>query len=258
MRTNKMAATLSLVVSPLLVAQQSAREAGSVRLPKDTAIHLKLDQDVSSATIHEGNRVRYIVTEDVVAGGVAVIPAGTAVFRRVSTVVSSSPGKSCGNENNGWFALSDVVLLPGSQARMKLTLLPPNAFPKEPKSAREKALMVAMAPLEIPVLAILAAAPIVLIPFGIASGIHDSLHRSPAAPAAPAVQTQPALPSSSPAATAPSAPSPCPAATHEEEWKASEAKVETYYLVHGQTVRAIPPSATSEPEASPEVNKEVQ
>jgi hypothetical protein len=168
---------LCICLAPLLVAQQADTSPDTVRLSKDVAIHLKLDQDISSATVREGQNVRYVVTDDVIADGVVVIPAGTAVYRKVATVQRSESGKSCGSEINGWFALDDPTIRSSNGRPIKLTLLPPDAFPKKPMSPREKALLVLAVPLQIPAFAILVAAPIVLIPIGIASGIHDSLHK---------------------------------------------------------------------------------
>jgi hypothetical protein len=82
-------AVLCFILCPLVVAQQSTTDPSSVLLPKDTAIHLKLAQDVSSATVRERQNVRYIVTDDVVAGGVVVIPSGTEAYRKVATVQRS-------------------------------------------------------------------------------------------------------------------------------------------------------------------------
>jgi len=167
---------LCICLSPLLVAQQTAATSTTVRLLKGTDIHLKLDQDLSSATVHKGDNVRYVVVDDVNVGGMVAIPAGTAVYRKVAIAQPSSHGVSCGKGNNGWFNLEDPVLRSSDRGRMRLTTLPPGYFQMEPMSHHDKLLMVLAAPLQIPAIAILVAAPIVLIPYGIASGIHDKLH----------------------------------------------------------------------------------
>ncbi len=282
-------ALLCIILCPLLAAQPSVTNSGSVLLPKETAIHLRLGQDVSSATIHEGNRIQYVVVDDVKIDGVTVIPAGTAAYQKVTTVVSAGSGKFCRDLHNGWFAVSDTVILSGLGVEMKLKAWRESDLPKDPpKTPKQKALEVAEAPLAIPVFAILLAAPLVLIPMGIASGIHDSLHKpralatqpgpsvpsqietepvpsttalSPEAPAAPqsasssaappamqtTVETLPLLGTAAPqrSAPAPSASVPCQANTQEEVWKASEAKVQTFYLVRDYTLRASLPPATA-------------
>ena len=45
-------------------------------LPHQTAVHLKLDQTLSSATAHVGEGVTYEVTENVIVGGLTVIAKG--------------------------------------------------------------------------------------------------------------------------------------------------------------------------------------
>ncbi len=282
-------AILCTLLCPLLVAQQSVTNPGSLLLPKDTAIHLKLAQDVSSATVREGQNIRYIVTDDTVAGGVVVIPAGTAAYQKVTTVVSAGSGKFCRDLHNGWFAASDTVVLSGQGVEMNMKAWRESDLPQDPpKTPKQKALEVAEAPLAIPVFAILLAAPIVLIPIGIASGIHDSLHKpralatqpGPIVPSqietvpvpsttvlSPETPAPPQSPSSSPAppatqttvetlpllgtaaqqrpAPAPSAYVPCQANTQDEVWKASEARVQTFYLVRNYTVQASLPPATA-------------
>jgi hypothetical protein len=298
-----LSSAICLVLPGLLIAQQTAATSTIVQLLKGTDIHLKLDQDLSSATVREGQQVRFVVTEDVVADGAIAIPAGTAVYRKVAFAQPAGPNKFCGDENNGWFSLGDPVLLSSSGKRMKLTLLPPGSFLKEPMSPHEKLLAAVAVPLQIPAIAILIAAPIVLIPIGIAEGVHDRWHHPkgnlqvpdpyaaaqalqvteaplpttielptepepateqplPLAPqsmqiALPAQLTTVELPllspgSRSPQGAAPAAP--CPTNSHEMEWKATEAKVETYYLVHDYTVRPSLPAANPEPATAKETH----
>ena len=124
--------------------------------------------------------------------GVTVIPAGTAAYQKVTTVVSAGSGKFCRDLHNGWFAVSDTVVLSDLGVEMKMKAWREGDLPKDPpKTPKQKALEVAMVPLQIPAMAILIAAPLVLIPMGIASGIHDSLHK----PRAIATQPAPIVPS---------------------------------------------------------------
>ena len=282
-------AILCIILCQLLMAQQSVTNPGSVPLPKETAIHLRLGQDVSSARIHEGNLIQYVVVDDVKIDGVTVIPAGTAAYQKVTTVVSAGSGKFCRDLHNGWFAVSDTVVLSGLGVEMKMKAWRESDLPKDPpKTPKQKALEVAEAPLAIPVFAILLAAPIVLIPVGIATGIHDSLHKpraiatqpgpsvpsqiqtvsipsttalspetsatpqSPSSSSAPpttqmTVETLPLLGTAAPqrSAPAPSAAAPCQANSQDEVWKASEAKVQTFYMVRNYTVRPSLSPATA-------------
>jgi hypothetical protein len=214
-------AALCLILCPLLMAQQSATKPGRVRLPKDTAIHLKLDQEVSSATIYKGNNVRYIVADDVVLGGVLAIPTGTEATRKVTRAQPSRPDRPCSDENNGSFEIGDSVLFPSSRMQMKLTSESPHYRAQEAMSPLDKVLFVI---LFTPQFAAMIAFGAVGAPIELAVNLHDRLHSSP--PAAP-----------------------CPANTHEMEWKASEAKVETYYLVRNYTMHANLSPQTAQPEA---------
>ncbi len=199
-----------LVFSPLLMAQQPTAKPGTVRLPKNTEILLKLDQDVSSATIHKGDQVRYVVADDVAVDGVVAIPAGTTVTRKVTSAEPTRPDQPCSRGNNGSFALSEVALLTFDGAQVKLT--PFQHYGRE----RDRWL-----PLEIvggavatPVgLALYAAGGAVAAPFVLAVYLHDRSHGPPP-------------------------PQPCPAMTHEMEWKARETKVEYFYVVRSYMIRA--------------------
>ncbi len=213
---------LCICLSTMLVAQQPAAKPNTVRLPKDTSIQLKLDQDVSSATVHKGDLIRYVVAEDVVAEGATVIPAGTAVTRKVTSAKPSKPNEPCGDENNGSFELSDSMFFSVNGPQIKLTTESPQVRAQDAMSPGDKVLFAILAP---PQIAFWIASAAVIGPFALIADIHDHLHSPPP-------------------------PAPCPAKTHEMEWKASEANVETYYMVHNYTVRANLPSANSEPEAA--------
>jgi len=215
---------LCLCLVHLLTAQQSVREPNAVRLPKGTAIQLKLDQDVSSAAIHKGDQVRYTVDENVVVDGATVISAGTIATRRVTSAQVSRPNEPCSDANNGSFELSDSVFLSINGPQIKLTAESPQLHSQDAMTPGEKVLFAVLFPPQFAGMLVFAAvdAPIELV-----TNLHDRLHRPPPPP-------------------------PCPAKTHEMQWKASEAKSITYYLLHNYTVRA------SLPISAPEATKEAQ
>lgn len=162
-----------LALPPMLVAQQSA-QVTSIRLEKDTEIHLRLDQDVSSASVREGDRVRYVVVDDVRVNGVIVIPAGAAAYQKVTLVQPAKNGPTCSDVQNGWFGLDEAVRLPSHGVEMKMRAWRKEYLPKGPKSnGKDVAIGVLLAPFAF---AVIIALPLVLLPFGIASGIHDKLH----------------------------------------------------------------------------------
>lgn len=284
---------LCFLLPPLLVAQQNA-QLTRLRLEKDTEIHLRLDQDVSSASVREGDRVRYVVVDDVLADGVVVIPAGATAYQRVTLVQPAKNGPTCGDVQNGWFDLDETVRLPSHGVVIKMRAWRKEDLPKGPESnGKDVAIGVLLAPLAI---AVIIALPIVLIPYGIASGIHDKLHPAqrdlkvpqPYADAQALEVTEVDLQEtiqppeeSEPAAKGPTPVSPqfaqtsprpqstftqvplisdslesthvatpaghCVANAHEMVLKASEAKVKTYYLARGYTVRASLPAAIRGP-----------
>lgn len=170
---NFLASAFCLVLAPLLVAEQNA-QVTNIRLEQDTEIHLRLDQDVSSATVREGDLIRYIVVDDVFADGVVVIPSRTAAYQKVKLVQSAKNGPTCSDVQNGWFNLDDAVILSSGGVNMKMKAWRDKDLPKGPKSSgKDVAIGVLLAPFAI---AVVIALPIVLIPYGIASGIHDKLH----------------------------------------------------------------------------------
>lgn len=199
-----------LLVSPLLMAQQSTAKPGTVRLPKNTEIHLKLDQDVSSATINKGDQVRYVVADDVAVDGVVAIPAGTTVTREVTSAERMRPDQPCNGSNNGSFALSEAALLTFDGAQVKLT--PFQHYGRE--QDRWLPLEIVGGAVAAPVgLALYAVGGAVAAPFALAVYLHDRLHGPPP-------------------------PQACPAMTHEMEWKARETKVATFYVVRSYIIRA--------------------
>jgi hypothetical protein len=213
--------------------------------------------------------------------------------------VAQPAGAICGRENNGWFNLNDTARLTSHGVEMKMKAWRQDDLPTGPElSRKDKVLEIIATPLQIPAMAILIAAPVVLIPMGIVTGIHDSLHkhRAIAAQPGPSVPSQiqtmpipsgpPLLPETiaaqtpsaeepkSPTPPAPptrqttsevlpllrtaapqqspqnqSASAPCHANTQDETWKASEAKVQTFYLIRNYRVRANLPLATPTSEA---------
>jgi hypothetical protein len=290
---NFLSSALCICLPPLLVAQQNA-QLTSLRLERDTEIHLRLDQDVSSASVREGDRVRYVVVDDVLADGVVVIPAGAAAYQRVTLVQPAKNGPTCGDVQNGWFNLDETVRLPSHGVEMKMRAWRNEDLPKGPKSnGKDVAIGVLLAPFAI---AVIIASPIVLIPIGIAGGIHDKLHPvqrnlqvpQPYADAQalevtevdlqetvqPPEESEPAAKGPTPATPQFKQTSPrpqltftqvpvisgslesthvatpagrCVANAREMVLKASEAKVKTYYLVRGYTVRASLPAAIRGP-----------
>ena len=67
-------------------AQAAAPEQMHISLPNGTPIHLQLAETISTANATLGQRVPFVVVEDVVRDGVTVIPEGTAVTGTVAKV----------------------------------------------------------------------------------------------------------------------------------------------------------------------------
>ncbi len=76
-------------------------------LPHQTAVHLKLDQTLSSATAHVGEEVTYEVTQDVVVGGVTVIAKGAPA---IGAVTEAEPKKRMGKAGKLNVSVTSVVL----------------------------------------------------------------------------------------------------------------------------------------------------
>jgi hypothetical protein len=76
-------------------------------LPHQTAVHLKLDQTLSSATAHVGEEVPYEVTQDVVVGGLTVIAKGAPA---IGAVTEAEPKKRMGKAGKLNVSVTSVVL----------------------------------------------------------------------------------------------------------------------------------------------------
>src|SRR5579859_1989429 len=76
-------------------------------LPHQTAVHLKLDQTLSSATAHVGEEVTYEVTQDVVVGGVTVIAKGAPA---IGSVTEAEPKKRMGKAGKLNVSVTSVTL----------------------------------------------------------------------------------------------------------------------------------------------------
>jgi hypothetical protein len=76
-------------------------------LPHQTAVHLKLDQTLSSATAHVGEEVTYEVTQDVVVGGLTVIAKGAPAIGAVTEAESKKRMGKAGKLN---VSVTSVVL----------------------------------------------------------------------------------------------------------------------------------------------------
>jgi hypothetical protein len=76
-------------------------------LPHQTAVHLKLDQTLSSATAHVGEEVTYEVTQDVVVGGLTVIAKGAPA---IGAVTEAEPKKRMGKAGKLNVSVTSVVL----------------------------------------------------------------------------------------------------------------------------------------------------
>jgi hypothetical protein len=76
-------------------------------LPHQTAVHLKLDRTLSSATAHVGEEVNYEVTQDVVIGGVTVIGKGAPA---IGAVTEAEPKKRLGKAGKLNVSVTSVVL----------------------------------------------------------------------------------------------------------------------------------------------------
>jgi hypothetical protein len=109
---------LSLILCPLLVAQQAAPPAASadapqpsrpapatnafrplpefVTIPRGTKIELVMLDSLSSATNKRGDTIRFAVAEDVIVDGIVAIHAGTPVTGIVTAVKKMIPHKSSG------------------------------------------------------------------------------------------------------------------------------------------------------------------
>lgn len=121
---------LCICLSPLLAAQQVSEPApsapavkaahpsapsGTVRIPAYTPVNLRLEQRVSSADAHVGDRVCFTLVNDLAANGRVVAPAGTSLFATVRHVHPKSKTR------NGYVRLSGPELDLGLGQRIRFT-----------------------------------------------------------------------------------------------------------------------------------------
>lgn len=76
-------------------------------LPNQTAVHLKLGRELSSATAHVGEPVNFEVTQDLVVGGLTVIAKGAVAM---GTVTEAEPKKRLGKAGKLSVGVNSVVL----------------------------------------------------------------------------------------------------------------------------------------------------
>ncbi len=141
LRTTLESALFCLCLSPLLVAQhvnqpvmpdeprpaleapQTEVPASSVRvrIPMYTRVDLQLEQRISSADAHVGDRVRFTLVNDLAVKGRVVAQAGTSCYATIKGVRPRSDKK------NGSVKLSDPELDLGHGKRIRLTDMAPDA-----------------------------------------------------------------------------------------------------------------------------------
>jgi hypothetical protein len=88
-------------------AAHPGASAHELILPNQTAVHLKLGRELSSATAHVGEEVTYEVTQDVVVGGLTVIAKGATA---VGAVTEAEPKKRMGKAGKLNVSVTSVVL----------------------------------------------------------------------------------------------------------------------------------------------------
>jgi hypothetical protein len=76
-------------------------------LARQTAVHLKLGRELSSATAHVGDEVNFEVNQDVVVGGITVIAKGAPGF---GAVTEAEPKKRMGKAGKLNVSVNSVVL----------------------------------------------------------------------------------------------------------------------------------------------------
>jgi hypothetical protein len=76
-----------------VAATQPASSTQEIVLRNQTAVHLKLGRELSSATAHVGEEVNFEVAQDVVIGGLVVIAKGAPAVGAVTEAESKKRGK---------------------------------------------------------------------------------------------------------------------------------------------------------------------
>ena len=68
--------------------------AAQMQIPQGTPVRVRLEDDLSSATAQEGQKVALTVVDDVAIGGSVVIPAGATVLGHVTEAVPRKLGRN--------------------------------------------------------------------------------------------------------------------------------------------------------------------
>jgi len=82
---------LLLLLPAKLLGQEFAASVGILGMESGTPVKLQLAQTISSAHAHKGDRLQFVVEEDVEVGGFAVIQAGALAEDTVSGVKGKRP-----------------------------------------------------------------------------------------------------------------------------------------------------------------------
>jgi hypothetical protein len=85
-------------------------------LANNTAIRLKLNKTISSATAHVGDAVELEVVEDVIVDGVTVLPVGWKVN---GAIAEAEPKKRFGHGGKLAFSITSMTLADGEQVKVR-------------------------------------------------------------------------------------------------------------------------------------------
>jgi hypothetical protein len=88
-------------------ASQPPAPPREIILARQTPVHLKLGRELSSATAHVGDEVKFEVSQDVIVGGVTVIAKGSPA---IGAVTVAEPKKRMGKVGKLDVAVNSVVL----------------------------------------------------------------------------------------------------------------------------------------------------
>jgi hypothetical protein len=125
MRTSRPAAivfqsALCFCLSPLLAAQAMVADVNRIEssdtiyVVGSTEVPLRLEQDVSSASAHKGDRVRLTLSKDLLVDGKPVAPAGSIFYAKVSRVRHRT------SRHSGSIRFSNAELNLGNGKRIRL------------------------------------------------------------------------------------------------------------------------------------------
>jgi len=116
----KAALALLLIVLLLLpyevLAQGPLAPPASLLLADGTPVHLRLDQTISSAHARPGDRLKFVVTQDVTIQGLTAIAQGSTAK---GTVVRVKPRRFLGIGGNVTFTLDSVQLFNGREVDLQ-------------------------------------------------------------------------------------------------------------------------------------------